>query len=286
LSLPIRSHILIATSGGIDSIALAHLLIKYGRRVGDLKRLRLVHVNHGWRGRHSDEDAAFVRAFGRRMKVPVTVVRIRPPGERPGESWENESRTQRKAVFEQLAVKHRAIVMTAHQADDLAETLLWRLFTGAAGTHGGAIVARHGVEVRPFIRIRKRELQQYLEEEGESWREDSTNHGERFLRARMRKEIMAPIEKQFPRAIQHLIRAALNAQKTAVAEEASNTRSIGPDILFSAAGVNARRPHWELLGEKAQLPAWVGELQLPGGWKLRRQKKARFERWVLEKISR
>jgi tRNA(Ile)-lysidine synthetase-like protein len=283
--LPIPSHILIATSGGIDSLALSHLLIKYGRRVGDPKRMRLVHINHGWRGKHSDDDAKFVKAFGRTMKVPVTVVKIKPPGDIPGESWENQARRQRKDVFSKLARKYRAVILTAHQADDLAETLLWRLFTGSANTHGGGIAARHGVELRPFIKTRKRELQKYLEEEGQTWREDSTNHEERFLRSRMRKELMSSIEKLFPRAIERLVSTALQAQKRSKPGKKAPGEAIGPEILFTAAGLSARRSHWDALKEKTSRPNWAGELSLPDGWKLSRLrgKGSNTERWVLER---
>src|SRR5271167_2083638 len=69
----ITSHILIAVSGGADSIALAHLLIQYGRRVVSRDAIRILHVNHGWRGAESDRDEQLVRAFARKMGVPFSV---------------------------------------------------------------------------------------------------------------------------------------------------------------------------------------------------------------------
>jgi tRNA(Ile)-lysidine synthase len=269
------------------------LLIKYGRRVGDKTRLHLLHINHGWRAKQSNADAAFVRSFGRTWKVPVTVVRIRPPGSKPGESWENDAREQRKQVFSRMSVRYKAVIMTAHQADDLAETLLWRLFTGTTSTHGGGIIGQHGYELRPFLRVRKRLLKEYLQEEGQGWREDSTNQDERFLRARMRKALMSDIERLFPRAVEHLVALALAAQRRAGRTEDESGEAM-PEMLFSAAGVRARSAHWKVLSEKIARPQWFGELHFPGGWTLSRERpaprkrrgaKTVGERWVLEKIS-
>src|SRR4051794_22839086 len=59
IQLPIDSHILIAVSGGADSVGLAHLLVHYGRRVIDRSKIRLLHINHGWRADESDQDEDF-----------------------------------------------------------------------------------------------------------------------------------------------------------------------------------------------------------------------------------
>lgn len=198
--LPITSHILCACSGGADSTALAILLARYGRRVG--AKITLLHVNHGWRGKESDQDAAFVRKLGKALGVSVIVRKLR---EKPasGESWEAHARTLRKAIFREESAKHgRAPVVTAHSADDQAETRLWRIFTGAFAELGEGILVRHEVEVRPLLSVRREELRTFLREERQSWREDSSNHDPRFMRARMRQDLMPAIESLFPQAIQ------------------------------------------------------------------------------------
>lgn len=206
IELPITSHILCACSGGADSTALALLLVKYGRRVGAAERISLLHVNHGWRGAESDRDERFVVGLGKKLGVPVTVHRLH---EKPtkGDSWEAHARSLRKGIFLEESRKHSigrsaAIVFTGHQADDQAETRLWRLFTGAFQTLGEGILPRHGVEVRPLLGVRRSELVLFLKEERQRWRNDSSNQDPRFLRAQMRKELMPVIEKLFPRAIQ------------------------------------------------------------------------------------
>lgn len=200
-TLPLTSHILCACSGGADSTALAVLLARYGRRVGELGQMTLVHVNHGWRGKESDGDEAFVRRLARRLGVPVVVEELQ---EQPssGDSWEAHARTARKAFFaRESRLRGGAPVFTAHTADDQAETRLWRIFTGAYATLGKGILSRHEAEVRPLLGVRRDELREFLGEEGMKWREDSSNHDPRFLRARMRRELMPKIEAIFPGAI-------------------------------------------------------------------------------------
>src|ERR1700722_3530025 len=69
-TLPINSDILIAVSGGCDSVALAHLVARYGRRIVGKGSVRWIHFNHGWRGKESDGDARFVANLARKLGVP------------------------------------------------------------------------------------------------------------------------------------------------------------------------------------------------------------------------
>ncbi len=205
IRLPITSHILCATSGGSDSVALAICLARYGRRVIDPSRMTLFHVNHGWRAEASDQDEEFVMKLAQKLNVRFLSLRA-PEMPSPGDSWEEHARRLRKEAFVQTAKKLKCrFIFTAHTGDDLAETRLWRLFTGKWETHAEGIYVRHGKEVRPFLRLRKAFLQEFFIEENQRWREDQTNHEGRFLRSRMRKELLPVIERLFPRAVTHLI---------------------------------------------------------------------------------
>ncbi len=268
IELPLTSHILIATSGGIDSVGLAHLITHFGRRIVPRSKMTLLHVNHGWRGKESDADEDFVKELGSQWNIPVLCRRLSSPAPESKRSWEEMARDARKQIFAHESKRLDAPVFTAHQSDDLAETVLWRLFTGAAQTHGGGIVFHHGVEYRPLLKIRKKEIKAYLEEVGQSYREDSTNSSSRFLRARMRAALMPEVEKIFPRAIGHLVKLALNAQN-----QSSNEFSIlPPETLFRALGLKARRPHLDMIIEKmVAKKSQCGEIQLPGGWRLVRE---------------
>jgi tRNA(Ile)-lysidine synthase len=274
ISLPIASDILIAISGGSDSLALAHLLLKYGRRVADPTHIKLLHINHGWRSGASEADAEFVKRFGRQWGAEVIVHELEPPkdSQMKGRSWEEVARYARKGIFEKEAARLRAKVLTAHQADDLAETVLWRLLTGAAETHAGGIAFAHGVEMRPLLSVRKQELKAYLEEERQTWCEDSTNYAGRFMRSKMRLHLMPVIDDLFPRAVEHLVALARKAAKDPVADP--DAAEAGVDLvaaLLGASGVRLKRSHWSAIEARLRATARKGALALPGGWRLSRE---------------
>ena len=309
VQVPISSHILIAISGGPDSVALAHLLIHFGRRICLRNNISLIHVNHRWRREQSDQDEAFVAQLAKTWSVPLIIKRLKPPVPGSGESWEEQARESRKRIFEKEASKRRALVLTAHQADDLAETVLWRLLTGAASTHSGGIAIQTGIELRPFLTTRKARLLEYLKECEQNYRQDETNFSDRFLRARMRKLLMPEMEKLFPRSVEHLVEVALKAQEIGNKTEKTHTTSAKkeelPDelalqrVLFGAAGLKVRRAQWELIAQKGVAKKdWSGEIHLPGGWRLtceaRRKSRSLLDstdlagdsqkKWILEKI--
>lgn len=273
LCLPISSHILIAISGGIDSVGLAHLIVHFGRRIVPREKITLLHINHGWRGKESDEDEEWVKSLAAQWGVPIEVKRLSGPPQN-GDSWEESARNARQKIFRELA-QNNPLIFTAHQADDLAETLLWRLCTGTAETHGGGISFRHGSEIRPFLKIRKNEILHYLQEVGQSYREDSTNQSQRFLRAKMRSSLMPELERIFPRAVEHLGAVALKAQ-TQIAEFPDKEEELLLKWVIGAAGLKARRAHFALIHEKLEKlvanESWSGEIHLPNNWKLIRER--------------
>ncbi len=287
VSLPLDSHILIAVSGGADSVGLAHLVIHLGRKMVRPSQVTLLHVNHQWRGEQSDGDARFVEELGRKWGVPVVVRKTPPPRVGSGESWENEARTERKKIFAQESARlGRARVLTAHHADDLAETVLWRILTGASETHGGGILFQSGFEVRPFLSVKKALITDYLAEAGESYRVDQTNFSDRFLRSRLRKTVMPELEKLFPKAVDHLGNLALRAQKDKVGPGARSPEGEVLQYFLLASGLRPRRVHLEMVEEKMKEGgACQGDIHLPQGWRLNREKDRQTSRirWVLEK---
>jgi tRNA(Ile)-lysidine synthase len=184
--------------------------LKYGRRVVPRGNIELLHVNHGWRGAESDGDEQFVQSFAQEMGTSCHSFKVAAPDGQSqsyggSRSWEEVARSLRKEVFTREAASRKSWILTAHQMDDLAETVLWRLLTGAAESHGGGIARKHGVELRPLLNIRKKELLAYF-------RVDQTNDEQRFLRARMRKRLFPEIEELFPKAVENLAQLGLNAQ--------------------------------------------------------------------------
>jgi tRNA(Ile)-lysidine synthase len=171
-------------------------------------------VNHGWRGRESDGDEKFVRALAKKLGVGFQSHRLAEKPV-PGESWEAHARTLRKEIFRlESAALGGAPVFTAHTADDQAETRLWRFLTGAFATLGAGIMPRHGAELRPLLQVRREDLRAFLREERQRWREDSSNRDPRFLRARIRKDLMPVIEAIFPRAVEAISDDSPRSKKT------------------------------------------------------------------------
>lgn len=284
VTLPISSDILIATSGGTDSMALAHLVTHYGQKIRDKKNITLIHINHHWRGKESNEDACFVENYAKQWGISFIRKDLKLKNFRNSSlSWEETARKARKKIFLDCRSNSKTIIFTAHHADDLAETLLWRLFTGANKTHGGGIVFQEGNIIRPFLRVRKKLLKKYLLSEGIAWREDRTNFEGRFLRSKIRLELLPVIEKLFPRATDHLIQAAFTAQKS---EPPALLTPGNPDptLLFSATGLKVRRIHWEFL-KRGNFKNNQGELHLPQGWRLQWKKSSKLQRFLLEKQS-
>ena len=272
LKLPISSDILIATSGGPDSVALAHLFVHFGRRIVPRNQIHLLHVNHHWRDEESNVDEGFVRSLGESWQVPVIFRHLDPPRLGEGESWEELARSGRKLIYQEESEKlGGALVFTGHQADDLAETLIWRFFTGALDSHGGGIYVRHASEVRPLLTTRKAELIHYLQEVNQEYCRDSTNESERFLRSRMRKVLMPEVERLFPKAVDHLVQSALEYQQqedwkeSQLSQMTQGMRGLQLTVLKKS-GIKLRRAHWNQLKEGK-------DVSLPQGWRLTRKLK-------------
>lgn len=187
-----REHVLIACSGGSDSVALAHLLADISRSDYWQWKLRLVHVNHRTRGRENDLDREHVRRLAQQLRIPVNVATLRA---RIHPQSENELREARWEKIMAVARRYRCTcVVTAHHADDQAETVLLRLLRGAGirGLGAMAPVRRAGPIriVRPLLTFEKRRLADYLRQRKVEWREDSSNQDRRHLRNRIRAEMM------------------------------------------------------------------------------------------------
>lgn len=200
-------RVCVAVSGGADSVALLLAL----REANALKEplglvLSAVHVHHGLRGAEADADAAFVRQLCERLGVPLAVERVdvaaRQTKEREG--VEEAARELRYGVFWRLMAEGRAdVVATAHTLDDQAETVVMKLLRGAwtEGIGGIAPVverselrdersAAHGRIVRPMLGVRRAEVEGFLRERGQTWREDATNRDVSLTRNRVRHELM------------------------------------------------------------------------------------------------
>ncbi len=195
-------RILIGVSGGIDSVALLHLL----RELAPTWRLALhvAHLDHGLR-EESSEEATFVAELAARWNISATVER-RPVDAicaREGWSLEEGARRVRYEFFLDVARRQSAsCVALAHTADDQAETVLMRLLRGAGLLGLGAIPAKRALEgpigiARPLLDVWRRELLAYIETEQLPYRSDPSNEETRFTRNRIRHELLPMIERDY-----------------------------------------------------------------------------------------
>lgn len=176
--------VLVAVSGGADSVGLLSVL--YALAPAWRLTLRVLHVDHGLRA-DSGRDADFVRALGARLGVAVDVERVRiGPG-----SVEAAARTARYAALEAWADRLGADrIALGHTADDQAETVLMRLLDGAGVRGLAAIPPVRGRVIRPLLEVRGRMLRDTLTTAGQEWLEDPTNRDPKFLRNRVRHELL------------------------------------------------------------------------------------------------
>ncbi len=202
-------------SGGPDSVALLRLLLELRKELGIV--LSVVHVNHKLRGSESDTDAEFVSDLAGAHKLPLhsTVADVAQHAVRTKISIETAAREVRYQFFAELLSAGRKgaaglnKIATGHTLDDQAETVLMRLIRGTGmrglrairpwihtgGEHGTAEI------VRPLLQVRRRELQAYLLEIGQSWREDASNGDPKFTRNRVRQRLMPLLESDFNPAV-------------------------------------------------------------------------------------
>ncbi len=182
----------LAISGGADSVALAHLVTPWCRERNI--DVRILHVNHGWRGDASDADEAFVVALACQLNVPCHVTHLRK-SDSPGVSAEMAARDARQTFFSESCALHQLdAIVTGHQADDVAETLLLRLLRGAGATGLSGLRPRsvlHGVTfLRPLLAHSHDALCAWLRDRNFAWHEDATNADETIPRNLIRQRVL------------------------------------------------------------------------------------------------
>lgn len=233
--------LLVAVSGGCDSVVLFHVLLELGYP------LAVAHVDHGTRGEASRDDAAFTASLAAGFKVPCHVTRRAVPGEAraAGVSVEQQGRRARYAYFTALVREHGyAGIATGHHADDQAETLLLRILrgTGPEGLGGIAPVREiAGIPlVRPLLGCRREALMACAEAEGWGYREDASNADTRIPRNRVRHELAPLLRAGYNPAVAGALGrlAALNrVQEDFMAPRVAEAYAacVGPDGIARAA---------------------------------------------------
>lgn len=184
--------LLLATSGGIDSMVLVHLLLKLNSKVG------IAHCNFKLRGNESDADENFVKQFAKENQIPFHTISFQT------EKYATENKLSiqlaaRKLRYdwfnEVLEKENYDYLLTAHHLDDQVETFLIN-FTRGTGLEGlTGIPSQNGKIIRPLLPFSREEIENYTKENQISWREDSSNASVKYLRNKMRHAII-PILKE------------------------------------------------------------------------------------------
>ena len=200
--IPAQGRVLVALSGGADSVALTVLVHELAATLGCIFA-GVVHLNHQLR-RTADDDERFCRELAEQLSVHIEVGRsdVRGRAEEEGISIEEAGHRARYAFFERTLHDLDAdCVATAHTRDDQAETYLMRLIRGAGPEGLAGIRPRSGCVIRPLLDVSRSELRAYLEERHISFREDETNRDVRITRNRVRHELIPLLEQRFSPAI-------------------------------------------------------------------------------------
>lgn len=202
-------RLLIALSGGADSVALTYLLAEKREKYNFT--LAAAHYNHHIRPLEAELDADFCAELCRKLEIPLYCGEGDVPAEakRLRVGLETAARDMRYRFLYKTMEKYGFdLLALAHHLDDQAETVLMRLFRGAGPEGICGMEMLHGRLYRPLLRLRKSELSQYLMRKGVNWREDSSNAVADNPRNALRLNVLPQIERCYPSAAKSIGRYA------------------------------------------------------------------------------
>jgi tRNA(Ile)-lysidine synthetase-like protein len=202
-----RKRMIVACSGGADSVALLHAAAMAGQALG--WDLVVLHCQHGLRGLEAQADADLVAGYCADLDLPLRLFETRLGR---GAGVEQRARDWRRRCFAAAAEETGAnLILLAHHARDQAETLLLNLVrgSGAVGAAGmRALAPLHGAGGprlgRPFLGLQPQTLRRWMARRGLRWREDASNQDQRLARNRLRHGVLPQLELINPKAVEHL----------------------------------------------------------------------------------
>jgi tRNA(Ile)-lysidine synthase len=260
-----RERILVAVSGGVDSMVLLHILHALTRKAGGRARaasarswlLCVAHLNHALRGRSSDADERLVQRTAKTLGLPFVSERahVKAFARESGISIEMAARQTRHEFLARAARKlHCRKIALAHHADDQVELFLLRLFRGSGLDGLGGMkwsnpspVARGLFLARPLLGVRRDEIEAYARAERIRFRHDASNDSLDILRNRIRRELLPLLERRYQPAMRNVILRLMDllAAESEFADAVTRT-------LLSAPSLAADRPKFDQLPIAAQ----------------------------------
>lgn len=279
--LPPGTRLLCALSGGADSVAMTHCVMRLALSMG--LEVRAAHFNHHLRGAESDRDEQFVRNLCVQWGLPLVVGggTVQPEGN----GMEDAARQLRYAFLRQTAEGAR--ILTAHTMDDQAETVLLQLIRGTGLKGLGGIAPQNGELLRPLLEVRRTDVLDYLAAYGLSHVEDSSNAEDAYRRNRLRHQLLPLLARENPRITETLAELARRARQeeqllsamTATALELcrgqeglhcgrlrQQPEALQSRILRAYVPMELNARHTAALLELCGAERSTGSLSLPGGW--------------------
>ena len=200
---PENSKILVALSGGPDSVTLLHTLLSLKEEMN--LTVGAVHVNHMLRGEESDRDEAFVREICKNWNVPLIVKRVNVPEISKGRNVEAVARRERYRLFrEALSEWNGDYIALGHTASDLTETVLLNLTKGSGIKGLRGFLPKREVFVRPLFLVTREEVEAYVEENRLPFVVDSSNLKTDYDRNLIRLEVV-PVLKRINPALEEAV---------------------------------------------------------------------------------
>ncbi|MFN4319106.1 MAG: tRNA lysidine(34) synthetase TilS [Aquificaceae bacterium] len=202
--IPKGARLLVAFSGGVDSVALSLALLELKEFLG-IGWLALAHINHGIRGEESFRDEVFCLEFAKSKGLEIFVKRLNIDTKRG--NLEARARELRYQALEEIRKKEGFdLVATAHHLNDLVETMLLWLTRGSGREGLLGFEEREGNVVRPLYLVKREEIEDFVRLKGERWVEDSTNYSLEIARNLIRHRVVPELKKINPKLEESFLR--------------------------------------------------------------------------------
>ena len=207
-AVPQGAKLVVGASGGCDSTVLLHLLHDLGHP------LVVAHVNHGARGAESDEDERFVRDWAQQHEAVFECLTLDAEVMSSGnQGFQGEARKRRLNWMTSLCNTYEAhAIALGHHADDQAETWFLHAIRSTDPWSIMGMAAKDGQVIRPMLNVRRSDIQALAEDKAWKWREDESNASAKYLRNRIRHELLPLLEELRPGSTAHFQRLAERAR--------------------------------------------------------------------------
>ena len=187
-----KKTLAVAYSGGIDSQTALHIIYKLKKELGF--NLIIIHLNYNLRGEESKEDESFARNIAKKYNLNIYIKEIKE-GSYNKKNIQNEARKDRYEFFEELYNKNIFdYLIVAHNRDDFAETIIYRMIKGAGADIYNCLKKKNNYILRPMLDFYRTDIENYAKENNLEYREDSSNKKNKYARNKIRNLIIPLLE--------------------------------------------------------------------------------------------